>query len=471
MNRSQPSPPATGRTSTQRPAWPRAGLLWLALGAATPGAWAAAGDGTASASASAAATTAASAGTSAAAQAAPPVESLGAMVARVLAQDPAVRVQGHLLQASDERRQQAGSRMWPTIGLSSSRGSANVSEESLFGSATPFERRTDRTEATVRWNLYNYGNDGAELRGAARDLAAATEELRRAREETAERIAEVYADLLRVQQIVPRSAQRLAAVRRLVQQVGRQNEAGKVSDADLQQAQASLLDAEVVHEQWLADLSSARERLAAVTGSEMREAVPVQLPAAAATVEPGNGQVNAARERAQAARERVRPVISLAAPKVDVEYRHRLSDRTTPASTTTERYGWTLSARWDIPVGGESMARRNEGERRAEAAAAEAERVQRAAMTELVTLPPRMAQATQAMAQIERQIEQYNTLVRAGELQFEAGRRTLPQLVQLHDSRFAAEQRRVEQSHRLLQARLRQLSLSGGLLPALNLEN
>lgn len=406
-----------------------------------------------------------------AAAATPPAETLSAMVARVLAQDPAVRVQGHLLQATDERRRQAGSRMWPTVGVSSTRGSANVTEESLFGSALPFDRRTDRTEATIRWNLYNYGNDAAEMRGAARDLAAATEEVRRAREETAERIAEAYAELLRVQQVVPRSAQRLAAVRRLVQQVGRQNEAGKVSDADLQQAQASMLDAEVAHEQLLADLASARERLAAVTGSELREAVPVTLPAPAAGVEPGNGLVAAARERAQAARERVRPLASLVAPKVDLEYRQRLSDHTTPASTTTERFGWTLSARWDIPVGGESVARRAEGERRAEAAAAEAERVLRAAQAELVTLPPRIAQAQQAIAQTERQIEQYSALVRAGELQFEAGRRTLPQLVQLHDSRFAAEQRRIEQSHRLLQARLRQLALTGALLPALNLEN
>ncbi len=451
-NAAAPARPGTCAHAT------RAGLLALAIGLGAP-----------ALQAQPAATPAAA--TTPAAVAAPPAETLSAMVARVLAQDPAVRVQGHLLQATDERRKQAGSRMWPTVGVSSSRGSANVTEESLFGSALPFDRRTDRTEATIRWNLYNYGNDAAELRAAARDLAAATEELRRAREETAERIAEAYADLLRVQQVVPRSAQRLAAVRRLVQQVGRQNQAGKVSDADLQQAQASALDAEVAHEQLLSDLASARERLAATTGSELREAVPVPLPPPAASVEPGNGLVAAARERAQAARERVRPLASLVAPKVDVEYRQRLSDRTTPASTTTERFGWTLSARWDIPVGGESVARRAEGERRAEAAAAEAERVLRAVQSELVTLPPRIAQAQQAMAQTERQIEQYGALVRAGELQFEAGRRTLPQLVQLHDSLFAAEQRRIDQSHRLLQARLRQLALSGALLPALNLEN
>ena len=90
-------------------------------------------------------------------------------------------------------------------------------------------------------------------------------------------------------------------------------------------------------------------------------------------------------------------------------------------------------------------------------------------LSELVALGPRIANAERAVGQIEGQIAQYTALVRAGELQFEAGRRSLSQLVQLHDSRFAAEQRRAEQAHRLLGARLRQLALSGALLPALGL--
>jgi outer membrane protein TolC len=73
------------------------------------------------------------------------------------------------------------------------------------------------------------------------------------------------------------------------------------------------------------------------------------------------------------------------------------------------------------------------------------------------------------VAQLDRQVEQYNALVKAAELQFEAGRRSLPQLVALHDSRYNAEQRRSDQAHRLLTSQLRQLSLSGGLLPALGL--
>lgn len=395
-------------------------------------------------------------------------ETLSALVARVLAYDPAVKVARALQQAADERRLQSRSRLGPSLGATVTRGGASLDEFS-----GPVDRRTDRADLALRWNLYNYGNDAAELSASERELAAATEEVRRAREEAAERIAEAYNEVLRVQQLIPRSQQRLDAVRKLLSQVAQQNRAGKVSDADLQQAQASALDAEVSHEQLGADLASAREKLALLTGGEVREAVPLVLPPPATGGTPYNGQVVAARERALAARARTRPPQVLLAPKVDAEYRKKLHDRTGPVTTatTTEQYGWTVTARWDFPVMGENQAKRAEAERRAEAAEFEADRVLRMAAAELATLPPRIAQTERALVQIDRQIEQYGNLVRAGELQFEAGRRTLPQLVQLHDSRFNAEQRRAEQAHRLRAAQLRLLALSGGLLPALSLGN
>jgi len=61
--------------------------------------------------------------------------------------------------------------------------------------------------------------------------------------------------------------------------------------------------------------------------------------------------------------------------------------------------------------------------------------------------------------------------VRAGELQFDAGRRSLQQLIQLRDSRQAIAQRHADQVHRLLAARMRQAALTGNLLPALGLGN
>jgi len=392
-------------------------------------------------------------------------ESLQALLVRVLERDPQVRVAQLLLQASEQRRVQARSRLGPNVTVSSSYGRSVDNEGGL-----QINRRTDRTEAGLRWNLYNGGADLAEFRATSREVLAATDELRRAREDVTERLATAYTELVRVEQLVPRATERVDALQRLANQVQRQVEAGRVADADGQQAQASMIDAQIVLEQLQADLDAARQRLAALVGDVVRPTVPVTLAITPdPAVLPRPGQVLAAQQRALAARDRVRSTWSMFAPRVDLEYRHRLADNTTPRPTTEQQNGWQLAARWEIPVGGELQARQAEGLRRAEAAEAEAERVLQQVQAELATLGPRMAQSQRAMALLERQVAQYDALVRAGELQFEAGRRSIAQLMQLHDSRFNAEQRRNEQTHRLLTARLRQLTLLGELLPALGL--
>jgi outer membrane protein TolC len=394
-------------------------------------------------------------------------ERLADLLARLLPRDPQVRVALAQRQAADERRLQARSRLGPALYLQSSYGQGRETEI-LQGAIS---RTTDRTELGLRWNLYNGGNDSAELAGTERDLAAADQELRRAREDTAERIAEIYVELLHVQAQLGPAAERLAAVRKLAEQVRQQTEAGKASAADATQAEASLLDAEIAHEQLLADQASARAKLAAQVGTEVREVAPVVLaPVPAAALQAGQpGLVEAARLRADAARERVRPPASLLAPRIDLEVRQRLSDRTNPILTTEQKSSWQLVARWDFPVLGETIARRNEGMRRAEAAEAEADRVAQTVRADLESLAARITIAERALVVLDRQLQQYDQLLRAGELQFDAGRRSLQQLIALRDSRYAIAQRRADQAHRLLATRMRQLALTGQLLPALGL--
>ena len=418
-----------------------------------------------------------------AAPVAPPVaapaaaEALPALLARVLPADPQVVTARALAGAAAERLQQARSRMWPTVGLSITRGGAAETE---LGRSV--NRNTDRAEASLRWNLYNAGNDAAELRAATIDTQAAQEELRRAQEEASARIAEAYLDLLRLEGLLPKARERLQAVQTLAQQVRLQAEIGKLSNADVSQAEASQLDAEIVYQEMLADHAGARRRLAVMVGATSVDSVPAVVPL---TLPPpslespspdmlltaGPGQVAAAQERARALRERVRPLASLAAPKIDFELRQKLRDRTTPQVTTEQQHSWSMVARWDFPVGGELQSRVAESRLRAEAAEADAQRVANTLSSELASLGPRIAETANNVARLERQIGQYEALIRAGELQFEAGRRTVAQLIQLRESRFNAEQRRAEQAHRHLTARLRQLALNGALLPALGLSD
>ena len=393
-------------------------------------------------------------------------ESLAALLQRVLVADPQVRVALAQWQAAEQRRLQLRSRLGPTVSVTGTRGNGLEREFGVL-----LERHTDRAEAGLRWNLYNGGNDLAELRAGTRELAAAAQDLRRAREDTSERLAETYVDVLRLQTLLPFAQTRLKTVGQLVDQVKRQNAAGKASDADATQAEASLLDAQMQHDLLVSDLDSARAKLAAEVGTEVREALPVVLqPApAGAAVYGAPGLVDSARMKAEAARERVRPRLSLLAPRIDLEFRRQLGDQTRPAPTTEQQRTWLLTARWDFPVMGETLARRTETQRRAEAAEADADRVARSVQADLKALDARIANAQRTLTLLDQQLLQYDQLLRAGELQFEAGRRTLAQLIQLRESRYNIEQRRVEQAHKLLAARMRQLALVGQLLPALGL--
>jgi hypothetical protein len=95
--------------------------------------------------------------------------------------------------------------------------------------------------------------------------------------------------------------------------------------------------------------------------------------------------------------------------------------------------------------------------------------VARTVQADLQALDARIDIAVRAMASLDRQLQQYDLLLRAGELQFDAGRRSLQQLISLRDSRYAIAQRRADQEHRLLASRMRQLALTGQLLAALGL--
>ncbi|MBS0454687.1 MAG: TolC family protein [Proteobacteria bacterium] len=392
-------------------------------------------------------------------------ETLQSLLARTMEQDPQLLVARALEAASGERRAQARSRLAPVLNAQALQGQ---SKETLFGE--PVDGRTSESSVGLRWNLYNGGADLAELRGSAHEVGAAREDVRRAQEEIGERIANAYAELLRNEELLPASRQRLSEAQRLVALVTRSTELGKLAPSDANQAQAALLDAQVAHGQLLADLRSGRDRLASLTGVTLHPLVPMELSDAFLNPDAPAGEsglLAAARMRAQATDARVLPWASTIAPRIDLDYNQQLHNSSRPITDAKQDHGWLVSARWDLPLGGENQARRAENVARAEAAKAEADRVERTLQSELATLPPRMANSRSAIDQLDEQVGQYDQLVRAGELQYQAGKRSLLQLVQLLESRYVAQQRRAEERYKLLAAQVRYLAPRGNFLPAL----
>ena len=381
--------------------------------------------------------------------------------------DPQVRLAAAAQAVAQERLSQSRSRLWPTLGLTASAGESHDDD---FGRAV--KRRVDRSEMLLRWNLYNGGTDAAEITATEREWAASTEDLGQALDLASERIVNAYLDAWRWQSLVEPSLARVKTIERWVEQARTQVKAGRLSDADLQQAEYSLTDAQLSHQVLVSEHLGALGALNALVHEPVASVLPQSLPRVspeeAGSLTPAG--VRVARLRAEAASNRVLGTANVASPRVDLDARKRLSDNTTPRTSTSQRDGWTVGMRWEMPLGGETFSKRREAIARAEGAQAEVARIEQGLVSELASIAPRLASAEQAVMQLQSQAEQYNALLRAGRVQFEAGRRSLQQLMQLEDGRINVVQRLAEQHNRMDKLRLRLLVLSGRLSSAMGID-
>ncbi len=389
------------------------------------------------------------------------------LLARSVPWDPQVRIAAAAQSVAQERLKQSKSRFWPTLGVGVTAGDGHDEE---FG--RKIGRRVDRSELLLRWNVYNGGVDAAEVTATEREWAAATEDLGQALDLASERITNTYLDAWRWQFLLEPSLVRVKTIERWVEQARTQLKAGRLSDADLQQAEYSLTDAQLSHQVTASELAGALGALSALVGEPVSAVLPQTLPRISAeeTRNLTPAGVRVARLRAEAAGHRVVSAANLAAPRVDLDARKRLSDNTKPAQTTSPLENWAVGMRWEMPLGGETFAKRREMQARAEGALAEVARVEQGLVSELASIVPRLVSGEQALVQLQSQAEQYNALLRAGRVQFEAGRRTLQQLIQLEDGRMAVVQRLAEQNNRQDKLRLRLLVLAGRLSSAMGID-
>lgn len=393
---------------------------------------------------------------------------LPALLARAVPRDPQVIAAQAALATTEARYKQARSRLFPTAALQATRGRSNDLDGAL-----DVERRTHQVEASVRWNVYNGGADRAELDAAEREMAGAAFDVERARAESAEKLAEAYFDMQRLERSLMQSQERLRDVTQLVRQVTRQAELGKSSEVDRELAQSSQLDAELVHDGLLTDQQAARIKLEALAFEPVAQFADfafAPLPAQALeNADTQQAQLRAARERAAAAQLRVRGVAATLAPKVDLNVSHLLNNKTTPPPSTIQQRGWSVGVSWEFPLGGGSLAQRDESISRAQAADADVARAEQGTRADLASMLPRIANAQRTLALLDEQERKLAFVVRGGTIQYDAGRRNLQQVIQTRDSYFTVQQRRIDQLHRLTLAQMRQYALAGQLLAVFGL--
>ena len=403
---------------------------------------------------------------------APPAVHFQQLLQSALARDPQVQGAAAMVRAGQAQLRQARSRWYPTLGLNVNK--TRSQDEDL---GVPRERNSERVDATLKWNLYTGGSDQASIDSLERDIAAAELDLKRAREECAEKLATAHAEAVRAESVVATATELMERLRLLKALVDKQVASGKSSDVDAQTSASSLLEVSITHADSQAAARRARLKLSALSGLPAGSLVALSLPASPALddqhppewldLREGNSRYLAARLRAESARLKVGQLAALLQPRVDLQVRRALSDRTDPTPTSNTRTSTGLSLSLEMPLGGESFAKRDEGLQRAQAADADAERISLDAQIEWADAADRLTTARYTQGIHHRQLAHLERVLRGAGVQFEAGRRSLVQLIDLEKMPFSARQKMAESTATQFTAQVRMLALSGGLLDAL----
>lgn len=398
-------------------------------------------------------------------------EALPAVVDKVLLQQPSVRSAQALLRAADAQITQARSDFLPSVGLSYR--NADSRDETQ---GRPLDRNIRRSDASLRWNLFNGGADTARLQAGSLNRDAADADLDNVLEQVSYEITETYTDIVRLRHTVGSLAATLERQERVEANVARRVEAGRISPAELDLMRVRLIQNRTILGQLRAQLGTAEYRYRLLTGQ-----APEQLDTPAIRPADGDTDIDALVERIHERNPRLRAALQRAAarkaevgvargsffPAVDLSYSKRLDNTTIPVPVSdTDRSG-QVQVSFDIPLGGKNLGRHTEAVERHQAAQADADDLMLKVSKDITDLQRQYNEARQIAPLLEQRVAAAQRVSAAYELHFEAGRRSLNDLSITQDDLFNAQRALIENraQQTTLQAQL--LGLAGELRSAL----
>ncbi|WP_442771191.1 TolC family protein, partial [Zoogloea ramigera] len=398
-------------------------------------------------------------------------EALPAVVDKVLLQQPSVRSAQALLRAAGAQITQARSGFLPSVGLSYR--NADSRDETQ---GRPLDRNIRRSDASLRWNIFNGGADTARLQAGSLNRDAADADLDNVLEQVSYEITETYTDIVRLRHTVGSLAATLERQERVEANVARRVEAGRISPAELDLMRVRLIQNRTILGQLRAQLGTAEYRYRLLTGQ-----APEQLDTPAIRPADGDTDIDALVERIHERNPRLRAALQRAAarkaevgvargsffPAVDLSYSKRLDNTTIPVPVSdTDRSG-QVQVSFDIPLGGKNLGRHTEAVERHQAAQADADDLMLKVSKDITDLQRQYNEARQIAPLLEQRVAAAQRVSAAYELHFEAGRRSLNDLSITQDDLFNAQRALIENraQQTTLQAQL--LGLAGELRSAL----
>jgi len=391
-------------------------------------------------------------------------EPLPVAIRQALAQHPEVRTSQAMRNAMDERLAQVRSNYYPSVGVDVL---AQDARDLDLGVAR--DRSTRRADAFLRWNLFRGLADSHSERMSEHELLAADADLDASREQVALQVSQTYLEVLRLRRHIELDEAYLAELRQLDEDVGRRVAAGRMAQADREHTRSGLIQA-------LANQSRLRGQL---RGAEMRyrllvgetpgglsepvlddSAASQDLEALLADALSRNDRLRATSQRAAARGKEVGIAKAALYPRLDLELRRRLYTDIEPVPQTQTEHTTQLVLNYQMPLGGASFSRMREAIQRKEAAQAAMDAEVLNVRSDIAQRWTAWQEARAITPQLVERVAASDRVVQAYDLQFNAGRRSVGDLISARTERYGA---RVD----LLENRVRQLALNAEMLALL----
>ena len=392
---------------------------------------------------------------------------LPSVVDKVLLQQPSVRSAQALLRATEAQITQVRSDFLPSLGLTYRNSDARDETQ-----GRPVDRNVRRSDASLRWNVFNGAADTSRLRSAAFSRDAADADLDSVLEQVAFEITETYADVVRLRQTMSSLQATIARQEKVEASVAQRVDAGRISSAELDLMHVRLIQSRTLLGQLRAQLGTAEYRYRLLTGEAPSDLVTPgirsktvenDIDALVERIHERNPRLRAALQRSSARKADIGVARGSFFPAVDLSINKRLDNSTSPVPVSDTDRAAQLQVSIDIPLGGKNLGRHSEAVERHQAAQADADDLLLKVSREITDLYRQFAEAREIAPLTERRVVSAQRVAAAYELHFEAGRRSLNDLSIAQEDLFSAQRALIENraQQTTLQAQL--LSLAGEL--------
>ena len=364
-------------------------------------------------------------------------QTLSAAVQQVIDSHPDVRSSAALLTATAERVRQAKSNFYPAIGM---QAASNEAQDRQLGAR--LNRSTRNADAFLRWNLFRGLADYHSVRMAKRDTEAAREDLADAHERVALQVAASYLDVLRLRRRLAVAQAYVEQSERLVADVRKLVAAGKTPPSDIDQVDVGLIEGQWEVAQLRGELAGAEQGFMLLTGALPGELNEPNLEVVMDSVTQDdllsqvlltNPRILASQARAAARTEEVGVAGGALFPRLDLELRKRLLSDIKPDPVIESRESAQVSLNYEMPLGGGSFSAKREAQARMAAALADLDGAILEAQTSGTQLWNVWREARQIAATLARRAQASDKVVSAYDQQFNAGRRSLQDLIVIRD--------------------------------------